>query len=39
LKGPLTPDFATLELDMNKLLGQLTGEILNDPELNQFLQQ
>ncbi len=39
LKGPLTPDFATLELDMNKLLGQLTGEILNDPELNQFLQK
>ncbi|MGL5390732.1 MAG: YajG family lipoprotein [Shewanella sp.] len=39
LKGPLTPDFATLELDMNKLLGQLTGEILNDPELNRFLQQ
>lgn len=39
LKGPFSPDFATLELDMNKLLGQLTGEILNDPELNQFLQQ
>lgn len=39
LKEPLTPDFATLELDMNKLLGQLSGEILNDPELNQFLQQ
>ncbi|MCH1929305.1 YajG family lipoprotein [Shewanella sp. A25] len=39
LKGPLTPDFASLEMDMNKLLGQLTGEILNDPELNQFLQQ
>ncbi|MGL5486416.1 MAG: YajG family lipoprotein, partial [Shewanella sp.] len=39
LKGPLTPDFATLEMDMNKLLGQLTGEILNDPELNQFLQK
>lgn len=39
LKGSLTPDFATLELDMNKLLGQLMGDILNDPELNQFLQQ
>lgn len=39
LNGPLSPDFATLELDMNKLLGQLTSDILNDPELNQFLQQ
>lgn len=39
LTGSLSPDFATLEMDMNKLLGQLSGEILNDPELNQFLQQ
>lgn len=39
LSGPFSADFATLELEMNKLLGQLSGEILNDPELNQFIQQ
>lgn len=38
LKGPLSPDFATLELDINKLLGEISGSIINDPELNQFLQ-
>ncbi|MDF0533821.1 YajG family lipoprotein [Shewanella yunxiaonensis] len=39
LKGPFSADFATLELDINKLLTQLSGEIINDPELNQFLKQ
>ncbi len=39
LSGPFSADFATLELEMNKLLGQLSAEILNDPELNQFIQQ
>lgn len=39
LKGPFSADFATLELEMNKLLGELTHDIINDPELNQFIQQ
>ncbi|MCL1138376.1 YajG family lipoprotein [Shewanella pneumatophori] len=39
LKGPLGADFATLELEMNKLIGELTRDIINDPELNQFIQQ
>ncbi|QSX34630.1 hypothetical protein JYB87_05165 [Shewanella avicenniae] len=39
LKGPFKADFASLELDINKLLTQLSGQIINDPELNQFLQQ
>lgn len=39
LKGPFSADFATLELEMNKLLGELTRDIINDPELNQFIQQ
>ncbi|MFV0511958.1 MAG: YajG family lipoprotein, partial [Shewanella algae] len=39
LKGPFSADFASLELDMNKLITQLSGEILNDPELHSFLQQ
>ncbi|QFU23989.1 YajG family lipoprotein [Shewanella eurypsychrophilus] len=39
LSGPFSADFATLELEMNKLLGQLSGDILNDPELNNFIQQ
>ena len=39
LKGPFGADFATLELEMNKLLGELTRDIINDPELNQFIQQ
>lgn len=39
LSGPFTADFATLELEMNKLLGQLSADILNDPELNHFIQQ
>ncbi|WOT05963.1 YajG family lipoprotein [Shewanella youngdeokensis] len=39
LTGPFSADFATLELEMNKLLSELTADIINDPELNQFLQQ
>ncbi|NKF49615.1 hypothetical protein G3R49_03370 [Shewanella sp. WXL01] len=39
LTGPFNSDFATLELDINKLLDKLTGEILNDAELHQFIQQ
>lgn len=39
LKGPLSPDFATLELDINKLINKLTSDILNDTELHQFLNQ
>ncbi|MEI6858931.1 MAG: YajG family lipoprotein [Shewanella sp.] len=39
LSGPFSADFATLELEINKLLGQLSSDILNDPELNQFIQQ
>lgn len=39
LKGPFGADFATLELEMNKLIGELTQNIINDPELNQFIQQ
>lgn len=38
LKGPMSADFATLELDINKLMTQLSGRIINDPELDQFLQ-
>ncbi|MDP5146209.1 YajG family lipoprotein [Shewanella sp. ULN5] len=37
LKGAFSPDFATLELDINKLIDKLTTEILNDDELHQFL--
>ncbi|GIU28690.1 YajG family lipoprotein [Shewanella sp. MBTL60-007] len=39
LKGPFSADFATLELEINKLLGELTSDIINDPELNHFIQQ
>ncbi|MCE9677957.1 YajG family lipoprotein [Shewanella sp. AS1] len=39
VSGPLSPDFATLELAMNVLLDQLTSKIINDPELNQFIQE
>ncbi|MGI2169177.1 YajG family lipoprotein [Shewanella sp. MF05960] len=39
LKGPLSPDFATLELDINQLIDKLTTEILNDDELHQFIQR
>ncbi|WP_076412933.1 YajG family lipoprotein [Shewanella sp. UCD-KL12] len=39
LSGPFSADFATLELEINKLFGQLTADILNDPELNSFIQQ
>ncbi|BAJ03323.1 YajG family lipoprotein [Shewanella violacea] len=39
LSGPFSADYAQLELEMNKLLGQLSSEIINDPELNQFIQQ
>ncbi|MCH1918580.1 YajG family lipoprotein [Shewanella sp. A3A] len=38
LKGPMSADFASLELDINKLMTQLSSRIINDPELNQFLQ-
>ncbi|MCL1125300.1 YajG family lipoprotein [Shewanella surugensis] len=38
LKKPLSPDFATLELEINKQLAILTQEIITDPELNQFIQ-
>jgi uncharacterized lipoprotein len=38
-EGAFTPDFATLELEFNKLLAELNQQILNDPELHQFLQQ
>lgn len=36
-KDSFSPDFATLELEMNKLIDKLTTEILNDEELHQFL--
>lgn len=39
VSGPLSADFATLELAVNDLLSDLTGKIINDPELNQFIQQ
>lgn len=39
VSGPFSADFATLELAINNLLGDLTGKIINDPELNQFIQQ
>lgn len=39
MKGPLSLDLATLELEMNKLITQLAGDIVNDPELTQFLTQ
>ncbi|QDE30210.1 MULTISPECIES: YajG family lipoprotein [Shewanella] len=39
LKGPLSPDFATLELDITKLVDKLTTEIINDEELHQFIQR
>ena len=39
VSGPFSVDFATLELAMNNLLDDLTGKIINDPELNQFIQQ
>lgn len=39
LEGPFSTDVAAIELELNQLLGQLTSNIVNDPELNQFLQQ
>jgi uncharacterized lipoprotein len=39
VSGPFSADFATLELAMNNLLDELTGKIINDPELNQFIQE
>lgn len=39
LEGPFSTDVAAIELELNQLLGQLTANIVNDPELNQFLQQ
>lgn len=38
LKGPMSADFASLELDINNLMTKLSGKILNDPQLIQFLQ-
>ncbi|QSX29154.1 YajG family lipoprotein [Shewanella cyperi] len=37
LKGPFSADFATLELELNKLITKLSADILNDSELHQFL--
>ena len=39
VSGPFSADFATLELSVNDLLSDLTAKIINDPELNQFIQQ
>jgi len=39
LSGPMSADFASLELEINKLLGQLSGQIINDDEISQFIQQ
>ncbi|MCG9697381.1 YajG family lipoprotein [Shewanella sp. Isolate11] len=39
VSGPFNSDFATLELAMNNLLNDLTSKIINDPELNQFIQE
>ncbi|MBR9726381.1 YajG family lipoprotein [Shewanella intestini] len=39
LTGPFSSDFATLELDINKLLNKLSTEILNDTELHHFIEQ
>ncbi len=39
VSGPFSSNFATLELAMNTLLDQLTSKIINDPELNQFIQE
>ncbi len=39
MKGPFSLDLATLELEMNKLITRLAADIVNDPELNQFLMQ
>ena len=38
LKGPMSADFASLELDINNLMTKISGKILNDAELVQFLQ-
>lgn len=38
LKKPLTPDFATLELEINQQLAILTQEMMTDAEFNQFIQ-
>ncbi|WP_298770319.1 YajG family lipoprotein [uncultured Shewanella sp.] len=38
LKKPLTPDFATLELEINQQLALLTQEMMTDAEFNQFIQ-
>lgn len=38
LKGPFSADYATLELEINKLISALTTEIINDVELHQFIQ-
>jgi uncharacterized lipoprotein len=38
-EGAFSPDFATLELELNKLINELTAQILNDAELYKFLQK
>lgn len=38
-EGAFSPDFATLELELNKLINELITQVLNDPELHQFLQK
>ncbi|MBT1444667.1 hypothetical protein KJI95_09060 [Shewanella sp. JM162201] len=39
MKGPMSLDLATLELELNKLLTKLAGDIVNDGELHQFLSR
>ncbi|QLE86428.1 MULTISPECIES: YajG family lipoprotein [Shewanella] len=36
--GPFSPDFAKMELAINQLIADLSRDILQDPELNQFIQ-
>lgn len=38
-KGFMSADFASLELEINQLLTQLSFDVIQDPELNQFLTQ
>lgn len=38
-KGSMRADFASLELEINQLLTQLSFDVIQDPELNQFLTQ
>ncbi len=36
--GPFSPDFAKMELAINQLIADLSRDILQDPELNEFIQ-